>query len=179
MVKASVFIATGLDGFIARENGDLEWLGEPSDEGEDYGYQHFFDSVDVLVMGRNSFDKVLSFDQWPYADKSVVVLTYRRLDLPAQLPDTIEMMSGSPQEAVEQLEARGFSHLYIDGGQSIQGVLKAGLIQRLIITRIPIILGSGIPLCGPLTGDIKLSHLHTQHFPGGLVQSEYAIRAAP
>jgi dihydrofolate reductase len=176
-MKASVYIATSLDGFIARENGDLDWLpgGGDAKAGEDYGYKAFMNTVDVLVMGRNTYEKVLTFGEWPYGDKRVVVLTSRELHIPSHLARTVETMSCSPSEVVSRLSARGAKHLYIDGGKTVQGFLNAGLIQRLIITRVPVLIGRGIPLFGPLACDIKLRHIETRQFSCGLVQSTYEV----
>jgi dihydrofolate reductase len=174
-MKASVFIATSLDGFIARPDGDVDWLGEPEPGGEDHGYAKFIESVDYLVMGRNTFDKVMSFGFWPYDTKRVVVLTSRPLNIPVELASTVEVMSASPVEVVDQLSKRGAKHLYIDGGRTIQMFLDAGLIQRLIITRIPVLLGEGISLFGPLQRDIELRHIETRTFASGNVQSEYKV----
>jgi dihydrofolate reductase len=174
-MKASVFIATSLDGFIARTNGDIDWLGEPQEGGEDQGYQKFIDTVDFLVMGRNTYEKVLSFGMpWPY-EKPVVVLTHRPLDIAAELASSVESMSGSPADIVAKLSVRGAQHLYVDGGRTIQSFLDASLIQRLIITRIPVLLGAGIPLFGPLQQDIKLRHIETRAFEDGNLQSEYEV----
>lgn len=174
-MKASVFIATSLDGFIARPDGDIDWLGEPDENEEDHGYEAFMASIDYLVMGRNTYEKVLSFDiPWPYT-KPVVVLTNRPLEIDGETASSVEVMSGTPAEVVTRLEERGASHLYIDGGKTIQDFLSAGLIQKLIITRIPVLLGSGIPLFGELPRDIRLRHLATATFRGGLVQSEYEV----
>ena len=177
-VKASIFIAASLDGYIARENGDIDWLSEVNEvaDGEDYGYQEFMDSVDVLVMGRISFEKVLAFGEWPYGHKRVVVLSSRSLNIPDDISETVEAQSWAAAELVEQLSKRGVKHLYIDGGKTIQGFLQAGLIQEIIITRIPILLGVGIPLFGPLKGDIRLKHLETRTFAKGLVQSRYEVK---
>ena len=181
-MKASVYIATSLDGFIARENGDLDWLpgtaesGESmADHGQDYGYQDFMATVDFLVMGRNSFDKVLTFGEWPYGNTPVIVLSRTLTTLPSHLPPTVELNASSPTELIQQLAARGAKHLYIDGGQLIQSFLREGLIQELIITRIPVLLGRGLPLFGQLPADIKLHHLTTQAYPTGLVQSHYQV----
>ena len=176
-MKASVFIAASVDGYIARENGDIDWLTVDGDEekSEDYGYQEFMDSVDVLVMGRHSFEKVLTFGEWPYGDKRVVVLSSRPLEIPDDIADTVESKSCSAAELIEQLSKQGAKHLYVDGGKTIQGFLNAGLIQQIIITRIPILLGSGIPLFGPLYEDIKLRHIETRSFANGLVQSKYEV----
>jgi len=174
-MKASVFIATSLDGFIAKTNGDIDWLGEQQEDEDDHGYQAFFDTVDYLVMGRNTYEKVLSFGiPWPY-QKPVVVLTNRPLEVAADVASSVESMSGSPEEIAATLSSRGAQHLYIDGGKTIQSFLDAGLIQRLIITRIPVILGAGIPLFGPTRQDIRLRHINTQAFADGKVQSEYEV----
>ncbi len=147
----------------------------PEDGGEDYGYKKFMDTVDVLVMGRKTYEKVLSFDGWPYGDKPVVVLSSRSLRIAESVPKCVETMSCSPAELIDRLSKRGAKHLYIDGGKTIQGFLDAGLIQRLIITRIPVLIGSGIPLFGPLQRDITLRHVETQTFPDGIQQSEYEV----
>lgn len=172
-MKASVFIATSVDGFIARQDGALDWL--PGDGVEDHGYTEFFASVDALVIGRKTFETVLDFDQWPYGDKLVVVLTSRSLDFTAPKGSRCEFMNGSPREIVDHLSSRGFKHLYIDGGVTIQRFLAAGLIQHLTVTRVPVLLGSGIPLFGPIAKDIRLEHVGTRSYPSGLVQSDYTI----
>ena len=171
-LKASVFIATSLDGFIARVNGDIDWL--PGDGVEEHGYEAFIASVDALVIGRKTYETVLAFDTWPYGEKPVFVLSTRAL-APAPPGAVVEHMSGAPAEIVTQLAERGVRHIYVDGGITIQRFLQAGLLQRLIITRIPVLIGSGIPLFGPLQGDIGLRHVATRQYASGLVQSEYLI----
>ncbi|HEY7461420.1 MAG TPA: dihydrofolate reductase family protein [Gemmatimonadota bacterium] len=173
-MKASVFVGTSLDGFIARANGDLDFL--PPGGGEPHGYEEFLATVDALVIGRKTFETVLAFDTWPYGEKPVFVLSTRPL-APAPLEAMVERMSGNPAEIVSQLGARGIRHLYVDGGITIQRFLQAGLIQRLIITRVPVLIGAGIPLFGALQRDIVLSHVATRQYPSGLVQSEYVIAA--
>lgn len=176
-MKASVYIATSVDGFIAREDGSVDWL--PTGEGaggEDYGYQDFMNSVDALVMGRNTYEMVLSFGgAWPYGEKPVVVLTTQQLDIPENISNTVSVLSGSPSEVVQRLAERGYQHLYIDGGKTIQGFIRAGLIQTLIITRIPVLLGSGLPLFGAIPQDINLLHHETLQFDSGFTQSKYEI----
>jgi dihydrofolate reductase len=172
-MTVSVFIGTSLDGFIARPNGALDFL--PPGGGEPHGYDEFMASVDALVIGRKTFETVLAFDTWPYGDKRVVVLSSRSLDLSVVRGGVVEQMSGPPAEIVSQLAATGAQHLYVDGGITIQGFLRAGLIQRLIITRVPVLIGDGIPLFGALPHDIRLRHVATRHYPSGLVQSEYHI----
>ncbi len=174
-MTASVFIGTSVDGFIARLNDDLDFL--PEGGGEPHGYNEFIASVDAIVIGRKTFEKVLSFKAWPYGDKRVVILSSRPLDLSAAVGGIVEQMAGPPAEIVSQLAARGMHHLYIDGGITIQRFLRAGQIQRLIITRVPVLIGEGIPLFGTLPRDVRLRHVATRHYASGLVQSEYEIAA--
>lgn len=172
-MKASVFVGTSVDGFIARHNGDFDFL--PEGGGEPHGYSEFIASVDVLVIGRNTFDKVLTFDAWPYDDMRVVVLSNRAIDTSAVRGARIERMSGSPQEITDRLCADGTQHAYIDGGITVQQFLRAGLIQRLVITRVPVLVGDGIPLFGSLLHDVRLRHISTHAYASGLVKSEYEI----
>ena len=172
MVKASVFIGTSLDGFIARPNGALDFL--PPGGGEPHGYDEFMATVDALIIGRKTYETVLAFDAWPYGNKAVFVLSTGSLQ-PAPVEAVVERMSGPPAAIASQLATRGILHAYVDGGITIQGFLQAGLIQRLIITRVPVLIGSGIPLFGPTTNDITLKHIATRQFASGLVQSEYEV----
>jgi dihydrofolate reductase len=172
-MKASVFIATSLDGFIARPDGALDWL--PADGGEPHGYDEFIATVDAIVIGRKTFEIVLAFETWPYGTKPVVVLTTKPSTLKPPAGAVCDFMTGTPVEIVARLSARGMTHLYVDGGITIQGFLEAGLIQRIIITRIPVLLGNGIPLFGPLSHDVRLDHVATRAFSSGLVQSEYIV----
>ena len=180
-IKASVFIATSLDGFIARANGDLDWLtgAESSATEQDYGYQEFMDTVDTIVLGRNTFELVLTFDTWPYGGKKVVVLSSKPSAVPPHLVDSVEWLSLPPQRLVERLAAQGATHLYVDGGKTIQGFLNVGLIDELTITRVPVLIGTGVPLFGPLDCDVRLTHTATQQFENGFVQSKYRIAGVP
>lgn len=176
-VNASVFIATSLDGFIARENGGIDWLPTPDlEDGEDYGYNAFIETVDAMVMGRNTYELVLAFDEWYYGELPVFVLSSRGVDIPGRISKTVSTMSGEPEEIVRHLGEQGFRHLYVDGGKTIQGFLKAGLISQLTITRIPVLIGSGIPLFGPLSNDIQLEHVESRTFTDGLVQNRYEVK---
>jgi len=172
LVKASVFVGTSLDGFIARVNGDFDFL--PPGGGEPHGYDEFIASVDALVIGRKTFETVLTFDTWPYGEKPVFVLSTRAL-ASAPAGAVVEHMSGDPAQIVSKLDARGIRHVYVDGGITIQRFLQAGLIQRLIITRVPVLIGAGIPLFGAVPRDILLKHVGTRQYASGLVQSEYLI----
>ena len=174
-MKASVFIGISLDGFIARVNGAFDFL--PPGGGEPHGYDAFMATVDALVIGRKTFETVLSFDTWPYRDKPVFVLSTRPL-APAPLGAVVERMAGAPAGIVSKLSARGIRHVYVDGGITIQRFLQAGLIQRLIITRVPVLIGAGIPLFGAVPHDIVLKHIGTRQYSSGLVQSEYEISAS-
>lgn len=176
-MKASVFCGTSLDGFIARPNDALDFL--ETGGGVDHGFTEFLASVDAIVMGRRTFEVVLTFGSWPYGTKPVVVLSSRPVTIPAFPGAVIEHMSGAPAEIVSRLAARGVAHIYVDGGVTIQRFLEAGLIQRLVISRVPVLIGSGIPLFGPLSRDIVVRHVATRAFPGGLVQSEYLVDLTP
>lgn len=172
-MMASVFIGTSVDGFIARQNGSFDFL--PADGGESHGYEEFMARVDALVIGRKTFETVLAFPEWPYGNKRVVVLSSKPIDFSAVPVGVVEQMAGTPTDIVAKLEARGVRHVYVDGGITIQGFLRAGLIQRLIITRVPVLIGEGIPLFGVLGRDVRLEHIATQQYAGGLVKSEYRV----
>ena len=174
-ITASVFVGASVDGFIARPNGGLDWL--PPGGGEPHGYDEFIATIDAIVIGRNTFETVLGFEAWPYGGKRVVVLSSRPLDLSVVQGGVVEQMGGPPAEIVSRLAASGARHLYIDGGITIQRFLREGLIQRLVITRVPVLIGEGIPLFGALPADVRLRHVATRHYPSGLVQSEYDVGA--
>ena len=176
--ECSVFVGVSLDGFIARPNGDLDWLmGEGGGGSAEYGYNEFIAGIDAIVMGRRTFEKVLTFDKWYYGNKRVVVLSNHPLDLSVVQArgGVVELMAGSPVEIVAKLGKSGARHLYVDGGITIQQFLRAGLIHRLIISRLPVLIGEGIPLFGSLPSDIRLRHIATRTYPGDMVQSEYLV----
>jgi dihydrofolate reductase len=172
--RATVFVGISVDGFLARPDGSFDFLPENA---EDHGFEEFMASVDALVMGRNTFEVVLPFESWPYGKTRVVVLSTRDLDLSPVIARgaVVERMSGTPEEIVDALGARGARHLYVDGGDTIQRFMRAGLIDRLVVTRVPVLIGQGIPLFGTLAGDVRLRHVRTRSFPSGLVQSEYEV----
>jgi dihydrofolate reductase len=176
-MKISVFVGTSVDGFIARVHGALDFL--PADGGEPHGYGEFMASVDAVVIGRKTFETVLNYPAWPYGDKRVVVLSSRPIDFSSVrgARGVLEQMAGAPAEIVAKLAASGVRHLYVDGGITIQGFLRAGLVQRLVITRVPVLIGQGIPLFGSLPCDVRLRHVGTQHYASGLVKSEYEVVA--
>lgn len=175
-MKLSVFCGVSVDGFLARPGGQLDFLDAGGDE--PHGFKEFYASVDVVVIGRKTYEVVLTFGKWPYGKKPVVVLSSGPLDFSSIKGGVVEQMAGEPAKIVGQLERRGFQHAYIDGGITIQRFLAAGLIDRLVVTRVPVLIGEGIPLFGPLPRDISLGHVATRTYRGGLVQSEYAIGEA-
>lgn len=172
-MTVSVFVGTSVDGFIARANGDLDFL--PVDAGEPHGYDQFIAGVDTIVIGRKTFETVMSFPAWPYGRKRVVVLSHRKLKLPKPGHGKVEQMSGTPRQVLARLAASGARNLYLDGGLTIQSFLRAGLVDRLIITRVPVLIGQGIPLFGTLPRDIQLQHVSTRRYSSGLVKTEYRI----
>ena len=175
-MRASVFVGASVDGFIARPNGAFDFLSGGGGE-RDNGYDEFLATVDALAIGRNTYDVVLPFPTWPYGTKPVFVLSSRALG-PAPVGSVVERVSGTPAEIFSLLESRGFQHVYVDGGLTVQTFLRAGLINRLVITRVPVLIGAGIPLFGPVDADIRLEHVGTRELSGGAVQSEYAVTRA-
>ena len=175
---SSVFIATSLDGYIARKAGELDWLEAANtaiSEDEDCGYNAFMATVDVQVMGRKTYEQVLSFGQWPYGNKPVIILSRNKIDIPNELTSTVSYSSESPKALCARLSEQGARRLYIDGGVTIQRFLAEGLINDLTVTIIPVILGNGIPLFRELGADILLKHLSTRSYDFGYVQLSYEV----
>ena len=176
-MKASIFVGISLDGFLSRPDGTFDFLSAGTVEPTPHGFEEFLATVDALVMGRNTYDVVLPMPKWPYGDKPVFVLSHRALrTLPAGV--VVERVSGDPVAILAGLAARGIQHVYVDGGVTIQAFLRAGLIQHLTITHVPVLIGSGIPLFGPIGADIPLRLISSRQLIGGAVQSEYAIGPA-
>ncbi|WP_327091211.1 dihydrofolate reductase family protein [Nonomuraea sp. NBC_01738] len=170
---ASVFIGTSVDGFIARQDGDIDWLNEHGEKAGDTGYDAFLAGVDTIVLGRATFEKLLSFGPaaWTYGDRHVAVLS-------TTLPDDADprvTVHRSMDALTETLTARGARHVYADGGQVVQSFLRAGLVGRITLTTVPVLIGTGIPLFGALVSDLSLTHESTQVLGGGLVQTVYTI----
>ncbi|MDQ8200513.1 dihydrofolate reductase family protein [Pelagicoccus enzymogenes] len=168
-----VYIATSLDGYIATKEGGIEWLTNiPNPSGSDFGYADFIARVDAILMGRNTFEKVLSFGGWHY-EKPVFVLSKSLTELPQRLEGKAELISGSPDKIQATLSRRGLENIYIDGGMVVQSFLQADLIDELIITTIPKLLGDGIPLFGKLERMKAFTHLSTEVINDCLVKSRY------
>jgi len=173
-----VFIATSLDGFIARPDGSIDWLEQANrlvPAGEDCGYGAFMSSVDALVMGRITFDTVRCMTPWPYGEKPVYVLSRSLSAPPAGSPPSVRLVQGAPSALVAQAAEQGHRSLYVDGGLTIQTFLAAGLVAELIVTVIPVLLGAGRTLFGPLQRDISLRLIGSRAYSFGFVQNHYAI----
>jgi len=154
-MKTTAFIAMSLDGFIARYDGDVEWLSIVEKIGEDYGYGAFWENIDGLIIGNNTYKKIMTFPEYPYGDKKLVILK-----------------SGiSPQQALTEFKQD--SHLYIDGGMTIRSFIADRLLDELIISIIPILLGHGISLFGEIESNLTL--IESKNFDSGLVQLHYKL----
>lgn len=177
MTTGHVFIATSLDGFVAREDHRLDWLMQ-QDTGEgDHGFAAFMDSVDGLVMGAGTFRTVLGFGEWPYT-KPVVAMS-RSLtdaDIPEHLTGKARISRKDPAALMAELDAAGWARAYVDGGHLVQSFLREGLIEDLIISVMPVLIGSGISLFGPLERDVDLELIRTEPFGAGLLQMHYRVK---
>ena len=170
--KISVFIATSLDGYIARENGALDWLDSiPNEEGLDYGFKAFLDSVDTLILGRNTYDVVSEFDTWPYQGKRVIVLSQNLKEVRGEA----ELFAGSCESLITKLSAEGTTHIYVDGGKTISTFLEKNLVDAVTITLIPTLLGTGIRLFSPMKTEHSCQLIASKSYPNGLVQVTYKI----
>jgi len=179
-LKVSVFIAISLDGYIARCNGDLDWLDEANatiPAGEDCGYSSFWQSIDMLVMGRKTYEKVLSFGSWPYGNTAVTVLSRAPIAFPERIPATVRHSSEDPITLCDRLADADINHIYVDGGYTITRFMSAGLVDELTLTIIPIILGSGTPLFGRLAASQELECLDSKHYDFGFVQLKYRMKS--
>lgn len=175
--RAQVFIAASLDGFIAREDGAIDWLLQRHARvpaGEDCGYAAFMAGIDAIVMGRRSYEQVLSFDAWPY-DKPVVVLSRGSPPVPPALQDRVSVSAEAPPALLERLGAAGVARVYVDGGLVIQSFLREGLVDELTVTTIPVLLGRGRPLFGALPQDADLELVASRAWDFGFVQSRWRV----
>ncbi|HBJ67427.1 dihydrofolate reductase family protein [Alcaligenes phenolicus] len=178
MSTAHVFIGTSLDGFIAKPDGDIAWLLERSDPAEDHGYMAFIADKDAVVMGRGTYEKVLTFDVWPY-QLPVVVLSRQLADMsvPEHLQGKVRFSRQTPEQLMEQLAAENLQRIYVDGGQLIQSFLRAGLVHEMILSTMPVLIGEGRRLFGDVNQDMDWRLLSSQSFPSGLVQSRYQFKS--
>ena len=179
-MRATIYMGMSLDGFVARADDALDFLGASSDEpGGDpdhlASFAAFMKTVDVLVMGRRTFEVVLPFPEWPYGQTPVVVLTRSMTTLPPGTRPTVRTMAGEPAEVLAALEADGARHVYVDGAVTARAFLAAGLITDLVVTHVPVLIGTGITPWGPLPGDVRLKLVSTRAFGGNAVQSHWSV----
>ena len=176
MITGHVFIATSLDGFIARESGEIDWLLKHDQAGEDHGYDDFIRDIDVIVMGRGTYEAVRSMGDWFYT-RPVLVLSEQlaQQEVPAEIHGKVRFSDKTPEEAMAMLQSEGARRAYVDGGRIIQSFLQLDMISDMVITRVPILLGTGRPLFGDGQRDVALAHRGTKSFPSGLVQSSYEV----
>jgi dihydrofolate reductase len=170
-----VYIATSIDGYIAREDGSIDWLMElPNPDKSDYGFSVFLKRIDGIIMGRKSFETVLGFSEWPYPKaKPIFVLSNSLKQLPDNLSAKVEIVSGELKKIIELLKDKGINNLYIDGGKTIQSFLKEDLIDEMTITRIPVLLGSGIPLFDKNNSELWFEHIETAVHNNMLARTRY------
>jgi len=171
-MKTTVYIGTSLDGFIARNDGDIDWLTRFANDEAILAYNEFMSGIDAIVIGRGTFEKVLTFPSWPYEKKAFVLSTSIK-QVPDILREKITVLSMKPKELLNYLSGNGFSSIYVDGGKVIQAFLKEDLIDNLIISKVPVLIGSGIPLFDYLDTDLQFGHIQTQVSSNGLVRSYY------
>jgi len=176
MTTGHVFIATSLDGFVARTDHTMDWLNRQIIEGEDHGFEKFMGSVDGLVMGSGSFKNVLTFGDWPY-QKHVKVMSQslNESDIPADLNGKVSLTRLSPKELMSALNKEGWKRAYVDGGQLVQSFIREGLIEDVTLTLVPILIGSGLRLFGEVDRDIDLQLRHSLAFGSGMVQNHYKL----
>jgi len=171
-MKTSVYIGSSMDCFIAREDGDIEWLTQFANDEAVSAYQKFITGIDAIVIGRGTFEKILSFPSWPYDKKTFVLSTGIKV-----LPDIVKpkaaILTLQPREVLSHLSNEGFSNIYVDGGKVIQSFLKEDLVDELIISQVPLLIGSGIPLFGHVDTDLLFNHIRTEVQSNGLVRSYY------
>lgn len=178
-IKATAYFAASVDGFIAAHDGSIDWLNEANSkvpEGEDCGYGDFMASVDTLVMGRNTYEQVLGFGQWPYGSTPVVVLSSQPISFPTQIPDKVSHSSETPPELCQRLNDQGIEHIYVDGGATIRGFLAHDLIDEITVTIVPVVLGEGISPFGKRNGNLVLKQLRAKVYDFGFVQISYSVQ---
>jgi dihydrofolate reductase len=171
-MKTSVYIGTSLDGFIAKTDGNIDWLTQYANDDAIHAYEEFVTGIDAVVIGRGTFEKILTFPSWPY-EKKVFVLSTSLTQLPNKLQDKATLLSMKPKELLSYLSGMGFSSVYVDGGKVIQSFLKEDVIDDLIISKVPVLIGNGIPLFGFLSADLKFKHMRSETQSNGLVRSYY------
>ena len=172
--KNKVFIATSLDGYIADKNGGLDWLQSiPNPNNDDMGYVEFTNGIDALVMGRTTFETVIGFDvPWPY-NKPVFVLSNKLNEIPESHKEKVFLIKGTLMEILNQIHKKGFHKLYIDGGTTIRSFLKEDLIDEMVLTTIPVLLGGGSSLFTELPNELNFELIETKRYLNQITQNHY------
>ncbi|MFD2834731.1 dihydrofolate reductase family protein [Gramella sp. AN32] len=170
----SVFIATSIEGYIADKNGGIDWLHSiPYPHNYDMGYTNFIKGIDAILMGRKTFETVLRFDiDWPY-NQPVFVLSNKLNEIPDSLQGKAFLIKGSLTKIIRQIHEKGYYRLYIDGGTTIRNFLKEDLIDEMILTTIPILLGGGTSLFSELPNKIKFELIGTKTYLNQIIQNHY------
>lgn len=184
-MKCSAFIATSIDGYIARKNGDISWLqnagNADADMGEnrDMGFKNYLSSVDCIIMGRNTMEKISTFnltdEEWPYGTIPIITLSTTLKSAPENMKNRVEIYAGDTFVLLEQLEKKGYTHAYIDGGATIQHFINLALIDEMTVTRVPILLGEGLSLFGKTSGDIRITEVTSKSFPNDFIQEKFSL----
>lgn len=173
-----VYIATSMDGYIAAPDGNLDWLDcVPNPQDDDLGFYAFMDRVDAVVMGRVTFETVAGFGMGWHYPKPGIILSSTLGSVPEPFADKVEVASGTPPHIVELADQRGYQNLYIDGGETIQRFLRADLIDEMIITEIPILLGGGVPLFTAMDAAKRFELVSTEVLLDHLVKKHWRRRA--
>jgi dihydrofolate reductase len=174
-LRAAVFLGLSVDGRIARDDGDLDWLLARGEAAGDAGFTPFVESIDAVVMGRLSYEAIAGFDDWPYLGRPIHVIS-------ATLATDIDpriTVHRSPEAAVDALQRDGHRRVYVDGGQTVRWFLAAGLVDDLTLSAVPVLIGDGPSLFGSLGGDVDLEHVRTTVLDGGMVQTTYRVVSGP
>lgn len=168
-----VYIACSIDGFIADQNNKLEWLTSiPNESRTDFGFENFLNRIDGIIMGRNTFEMVISFPEWPYT-KPVFVLSSTLKEIPGFLKGKCSIVNGNIQSIVSALHNCGINSIYVDGGKTIQSFLAEDLIDEMIITTASKLIGSGVPLFGVLRSLLNFKIVQTEQLNPYLTQTKY------
>ncbi|WP_167193396.1 dihydrofolate reductase family protein [Brevibacterium pigmentatum] len=174
-LRAVVFLGLSVDGRIARPDGDLEWLTSRGAAAGDAGFTPFLESVDSLVMGRRTFEAIAAYEDWPYLDRPIHVIS---TTLPPDVDSRITVHR-SPESAIDALQRDGRRRVYADGGETIRWFLAAKLVDEITLSYVPVLIGDGPSLFGPLGGDVDLEHVRTEVLDGGMVQTTYRVVDGP
>ena len=175
-MKCSVFLATSIDGYIASEDGSIDWLDQANANvpaSEDCGFSNFLDTVDYLIMGRKTFEQVIGFGEWPYGEINVIVMTSQPNIIPVKISKTVSQSNEDIQSLYDRIKHTGAQRLYIDGGATVNSFLKAGLVDDITLTQVPVLIGKGISLFAE--GVLKLKLIASRSWNFGFVQNEFLV----